>query len=849
MPNDMLGLTKVMLDGSPLEKQSKQHQWISRALEFLWLLAIVLVPLVFLGREFGAGSSTIGSFELPKIVILRLLVGLMASLWLIEWGLQARISGAGLWNRSSPALWLSGIRRWLQESPTRWLYLAVAFFAGATLLSTVLSASLDVSLWGEVPGQDSYSAYTTFAYVLLFAVISSHLRTQSQLWRLLGAIVVMGVLVAAYSVLQHYGHDVFYLMVPPTAERTTSTLSNPILAGAVMLMTILISLVAATITLRGSMITSGFWWKLGAWGLVLAVQLLGLLFTYTRGPSTGTIVALVAFISLTLVFANWRIAVKAGMVLAVAVLVAAAVVILPARQGEQQSAAVSRSGPVSELVSSVAAQVPILGGESGAGRLSGRVEIWKDSWGLMTHHPWFGFDSLSLPFLRSLVGYGPDLFHSTYLLVSRPGFDMVPSEMSHAHNYFVHQGVELGFLGLVSALSLFAAVLLAGSYQLLWRRKDYSMVYKMLLIGLLATLVGRLIEQMVGVARVSDLTIFWVLLAAFAALPAIMEVRRNSPGLALRDLQRTGENHVRLDNAPDRRPYHWQFLGRLALIACVVAGIGVLTWGKGINYVRAAVIADRAAEEFHDGFLQNSLSSLEQAISLAPDVSTYYGHRAAVYSAIGRESSLDQHLECGDLPDMRAKKVCLAEETYLSNVNWVQIRPFSFRSRMALANSALALALLKHDAHFASEAIRLHREVTDMVPNSYRSWNRLAEVSIVLGQPDGALPPLEKSLEITGDVDQSFVALLLQAKAYLSLGEPNMAIARTDDAIRIYSNNPEIYANRAFAYTLLGKDDMAQQEVARAVGSGFDRDVLVSAIEKLKQRWPAKSTHTPDAQN
>ena len=477
------------------------------------------------------------------------------------------------------------------------------------------------------------------------------------------------------------------------------------------------------------------------------------------------------------------------------------------------------------------------------------MEIWEESWGLMTDHPWFGFDSLSLPVLRSLVGYGPDMFHSTYLLVSPPGFNMFPSEMSHGHNYFVHQGVELGFLGLISGLGLFAAVLLVGGYQLLWRRKDYSIVYKILLIGLLATLVGRLIEQMVGVARVSDMTVFWVLLASFAALPAIMEVRRNSLDPALGDRQPTGEDHISLDNAPIRRAYHWQFLVRLALIASVVAAIGILTWGKGINYVRAAVIADRAAEEFHDGSLQNSLSSLEQAISLAPDVSTYYSHRAAVYSVIGRGSLVDQHLRCGDLPDIRAKKVCLAEEAYLANVNWVQIRPFSFRSRMALANSALALALLKHDAHFASEAIRLHREVTDMVPNGYRSWNRLAEVSIVLGQPDGALLPLEKSLGITGDSMHSFEALLLQAKAYLSLGEPDMAIASTDAAIRIDSNNPETYANRALAYTLLGEDIMAQQEVDRAVVSGLDRDVLVSAIEKLKQRWAAKSTQSPDAQN
>jgi hypothetical protein len=45
------------------------------------------------------------------------------------------------------------------------------------------------------------------AYILLFGVIATHLKTRSQLWRLLGAIVAVGTLVAGYAVLQHYGHD------------------------------------------------------------------------------------------------------------------------------------------------------------------------------------------------------------------------------------------------------------------------------------------------------------------------------------------------------------------------------------------------------------------------------------------------------------------------------------------------------------------------------------------------------------------------------------------------------------------------------------------------------------------
>ena len=127
------------------------------------------------------------------------------------------------------------------------------------------------------------------------------------------------------------------------------------------------------------------------------------------------------------------------------------------------------------------------------------------------------------------------MFHATYLLVSPPGFNKLPSEFVHAHNYFVHQGVELGFLGLIASLGVFSAVVLVGGYQMLRLRKGDDVVYQLLLIGVVAIIVGRLLEivgrlleQMVGIARVSDLTIFWMLLGVSAALPAIMEAREGA---------------------------------------------------------------------------------------------------------------------------------------------------------------------------------------------------------------------------------------------------------------------------------------------------------------------------------
>ena len=129
--------------------------WINRSLEVLWLLTVVLVPLAFLGPNFGEWSSVLGSFELPKIVLLRTLVGLMAALWLVEWGLKGQLhavpiseSRAATHRSWSP---LAGLWGWLRAEPTRWLIVAAAFFLGATLLSTLLSASVNVSLWGGCP--------------------------------------------------------------------------------------------------------------------------------------------------------------------------------------------------------------------------------------------------------------------------------------------------------------------------------------------------------------------------------------------------------------------------------------------------------------------------------------------------------------------------------------------------------------------------------------------------------------------------------------------------------------------------------------------------------------------------
>jgi tetratricopeptide (TPR) repeat protein len=841
--------------------------WINRGLELLWLLTVVLVPLVFLDPDSFLSEAVIAYVEVPKIALLRTLVGLMAILWLVEWGLTGQFpltscfKGSGL--RFQPQAWLAELAGWLRRQPTRWLVLAVWFFLGTTLLSTILSASFNVSLWGDVPGQDGFATYTIIAYVLLFGVITTYLKTRPQLWRLLGVIVVMGVLVSGYAVLQHYGYD-FLGVLEATGGgrgRVMSTVGNAVFAAALMLMPIPISLMLATITLNKLTETARAQKNVGPrmvvlaivglWVLVLTVQLLGIIFTFSRGPWLGTILALVGFMALAGILAGWRTlgwailvlglsgaltwgmvqwsgAVPAfsvgpwpGVILALvgllalggvlrgplasgqtnggleplvsqtrlasvikprllgwvslalglaAALALAVIVALPSSNNDPgASGSESATGATTDYPAIDARErFASITGEVFSGDFSNRGVMWKGSLLLMQSHPWFDFDGLSLSWLRPVVGYGPDLFRYTYLLLSvHHDASLIPAEPDHAHNFFLHQGVEQGILGLLSSLGIFVALFLVGGYQLFQARKGYSGLHTLVLIGLLATLAGRFLEQMVGVARVSDLTIFWVLLAIFAALPAVMQ----SPDAAeepaaLRQNPRATRPRDRRSSRSRPEPvvYYWQRFLRPAVVAWAIGGIIALTWVKTLDYPRAGLAAGEAVEHFQQGNFQAALANLDRAVELAPDVPVYYIYQASIYTAYLQSPQAPPEPECSLGLDGTPYETCLVQKIYLANLAGVQQRPFYWRSRLALANSALALGL-------ESEAIGWYQEVVSMVPASWPLYNRLAEAYLDTGQPTSALEVLEDSLAITRETPNSNQALNLQQVAYQKLDE------------------------------------------------------------------------------
>ena len=137
------------------------------------------------------------TWKCPQVALLRTLVAVMAVLWLIEWGLPRPFVS---WEACSPDrdsgflqphIGSGSLEAGWTERPSSagYLWRSSRFFLGSTLLSTVLSGSFNVSMWVKSRGRTA-TRHTADRGLPLdaFGIIVTHLKSSSQVARLIGAV-------------------------------------------------------------------------------------------------------------------------------------------------------------------------------------------------------------------------------------------------------------------------------------------------------------------------------------------------------------------------------------------------------------------------------------------------------------------------------------------------------------------------------------------------------------------------------------------------------------------------------------------------------------------------------------
>ena len=230
-----------------------------------WLAALIVTPLFF-----NTFSNRV--FEPDKLHLLRSIALVMAVAWLVQLldsGFSRQPGGPALWSR-------------LRTTP---LVLPTLVLVISYLLSTALSVVPRISFFGSYVRMQGTWSY--LSYVAIFAMVLTHVRSRAQVNRIFYAVIMTSLPIAIYGILQKAGLD----PLPwggDVVERVAANMGNSIFVAAYLIMAVFLtlerlldSLAAIFNTEQGSIADS---LRAGAYFFILAVQIIAIVFTQSRGP-------------------------------------------------------------------------------------------------------------------------------------------------------------------------------------------------------------------------------------------------------------------------------------------------------------------------------------------------------------------------------------------------------------------------------------------------------------------------------------------------------------------------------------------------------------------------------------
>jgi tetratricopeptide (TPR) repeat protein len=275
--------------------QTKLSIFCEKLIEAGWLAALILVPVFF-------NIYSARTFEPDKLTLMRSIVLVMALAWLIklaETGIGTALSDsdAEITDETSAAGTRQGVHKVL-DIP---LFLPTALLVLAYIISTVFSISPKVALWGSY--QRMQGTYTALSYIVIFALMATHLRTRAQVNRLVTTIILTSLPVGLYGIVQHYGLDPLPWAGDVT-KRVASNMGNAIFVASYLIM--IIPLILARLLDSMAAILNE---EEASWGhtvlaavyiFILAVDVITVIFSQSRGPLLGLLAGLFFFVFLGL---------------------------------------------------------------------------------------------------------------------------------------------------------------------------------------------------------------------------------------------------------------------------------------------------------------------------------------------------------------------------------------------------------------------------------------------------------------------------------------------------------------------------------------------------------------------
>ena len=733
-----------------------------KVIEGAWLAGVVLVPLLFNPRNYFS------FFNDPKYLVLHLVGLVIVTAWIWEWALNARTP-----NRLS----VSRVVEWVARRPERWAVISTGVLALVALVSTALSPVWIVSLWGRDFTDLGYELYSFLTLLVVFFALAFRLRTRVQVRRLMLTLVGTGTLSGLYGVLQRFGWD----PIGPgeNAGRVFATFGNPILLGSFLVMTAVITVSAVLAEDRDRK----YVWLIGG-TVALGLQLAALWFSGSRGPWIGYGVGAIAFPLIGYVWLDRRTLVRSLGLVAAGIVVALVIGILPRADGGEER----NLGDLGSIFE-----------ESTGGSIGGRGPIWESALELSVERSWVPEEAAATGVLRTLLGYGPEMFFYAYPL----GVDVDQSSTvaQHAHNLPLQILMELGLLGLISFIVLGLLIVYAALRLLNAARRagDQGGWASLVVVGLLAALIGRGTEQMAGVARISDMLIFWALMGLLVAVVEIAR-REHRADPASGGRQQKGRERERPGTS---LPVPRNVIVVLA-IGVTIVSVSLLYF-REVRTLQASAIAQDAVALLESGRANEALDKYQRAVELNPAVESYH----LSVNDLFREAA-DLAETAGDLNRAMAGWQGALDAA----LNYEDRNPNAFDTQGRLGQAESRLAALGRDDLIDIAGERYVR-MADARPTYPSVLTETALGLLAVGDDTGGRLYADQALAFETSDFPNHMAWWFRGVALQNLGQLEEAAASYETAVKRAPKSEvarNSHLNLAIVYERLGDTERAEQE-------------------------------------
>lgn len=262
---------------------TKLSRYIEAVLEMCALAAVLLIPVFF-------NTYSQRMFEPDKIALLRSLALVMIV------GLVVLLMERGSRSPAGKPLSLRN-GQWHELLLHTPLVLPTLLFIVVYLIATLFSISPQTSLWGSY--QRLQGTYSTVSYIVVFAVIATVLWQREQVDRLITVVILGSIPVALYGIVQHYNLDPLSWVDAHGIWRVAGNMGNPIFIAAYLIMVVPLTLGRLVDSFHSiqkeERISPHNMTRTALYILILALEVIVILWTGSRGPWLGLIASVWVF--------------------------------------------------------------------------------------------------------------------------------------------------------------------------------------------------------------------------------------------------------------------------------------------------------------------------------------------------------------------------------------------------------------------------------------------------------------------------------------------------------------------------------------------------------------------------